>query len=275
MNEIRKTGLREVLLAVEESCKHLGVDFYIIGALARDIWFSAEDVAVRGTKDVDLAAFVADHRQYQKLKERLIGVHKFNESKNNAFVLFAANGIQIDILPFGALEVQDGVAVEVKDLNQIKVNGFKEVYEASVREVRVLDGKDYKVATLPGIVLLKLIAFDDRPEQRENDPLDILIIIEHYFNLQSDLIYDSHNDLFGDDQVTLKMIVARVIGREIRKPLQQNEKLKTRVIKILEEHIALAEKSKFILRMASIPYIEIELCVSYLKEILAGIKEEK
>lgn len=275
LSEIRETGLRDVLIAVEESCKHLEVDFYIIGALARDIWFSVEGLAVRGTKDVDLAMLVANHEQYMKLRERLINVHKFNESKNNAFVLFAPNGIQIDVLPFGAIEVQDGVAVEGKELNQIKVNGFLEVYEASVQEVRVLEDREYKVATLPGIVLLKLIAFDDRPEQRENDPPDILTIIEYYFDLQSDLIYDEHNDLFGDEKITLKMIAARVIGREMRKPLEENAKLKTRVIKILEDHIVLAEKSKFILRMASVPFIEIELCVIYLKEILVGIEEDR
>lgn len=126
--------------------------------------------------------------------------------------------MQIDILPFGQLEVDDGVAVEGEGLNRIKVNGFKEVYLASVEYVYVLKDKQFKVATLPGIFLLKLIAFDDRPDQRPNDPEDCVQIIQNFFNLQSDIIYGHHNDLFGNDDQPLELISARVIGREMRNP---------------------------------------------------------
>lgn len=273
LSEIRETSLKEALLAVEESCMHFDVDFYIIGALARDIWFAEDDISVGGTKDVDLAALVSAQDQFQNLKSRLINDHKFKESANNAFVLFAPNGIQIDILPFGALEVEDGVAVDGKGMNHIKVNGFKEVYEASIKEIKVLENKTYKVATLPGIVLLKLIAYDDRPEQRGKDPLDILTIIEHFFDLQSDLIYDSHNDLFGDEEFSKQKISCRVIGREMRSALAVNAELKTRVLRILDEHIEKAEKSNFIHRMISEGKYSVDECADFLKKIKTGTNQ--
>lgn len=273
LSEIKNTTLPQVLLAVEESCKHLAIDFYIIGALARDIWFDKEGVKVAGTKDVDFAVFVTDQHQFEQLKERLIASHNFVASKTNAFVLFAPNKIQIDILPFGAIEVEGGVEVAGEGLKRIKVNGFREVYHASVQEVKVLEGKDYKVVTLPGIVLLKLISFDDRPDEREKDPIDILGIIEHFFDLQSDLIYEVHNDLFGNDNDSLQKISARVIGREMRTALQSNEKLKVRIVNILDRHVQTAEKGAFVARMLSTGKYSVQEYLDFLTEIKNGIND--
>ena len=272
LDEREESPLKEVLLAVDQCCLELDIDFYILGALARDIWFTEQQIAARGTKDLDFAMLVRETGLFLQLKELLAKKHDFVTVKDNQFALIAPNKMQIDILPFGALEVEDGVTVEGEGLNRIKVNGFKEVYLESVREAYVLDGKSFKVATLPGIFLLKLIAFDDRPDQRQNDPVDCLSIIEKFFELQSDLIYENHNDLFGDDG-PLILISARVIGREMRKPLGENADLKARVVGILKGHIDLREKSSFILQMASYAYLATEECALYLEGVLTGIQD--
>ncbi|HEY8935046.1 MAG TPA: hypothetical protein VIM65_07485 [Cyclobacteriaceae bacterium] len=272
LNESRESTLKEVLLAVDECCIELGIDFYILGALARDVWFTEKGIPASGTKDVDFAVFLSETEQFSQLKERLMQKHEFVTVKGNEFVLLAPNKMQIDVLPFGKLEVEDGVTVKGEGLTKIKVNGFKEVYLQSVMDAYVLEGKKFKVATLPGIFLLKLIAFDDRPDQRQNDPVDCLSIIENFFELQSDLIYDYHNDLFGDDR-PLEQISARVIGREMRKPLSENSDLKVRITEILKDHVKLKEKSSFILQMASYAYLATEDCTLYLGEVLNGIQD--
>lgn len=48
-----------------------------------------------------------------------------------------------------------------------------EVYQSGTEEVEMETGHNFKIATLPSIVLLKLIAFDDRPEKRSKDARDI------------------------------------------------------------------------------------------------------
>ena len=281
ISKINSNQLREVLPVVDQCCRQLQIDFYIIGALAKEIWFAAEGIVTGGTKDVDFAIFVSDEHQFYQLKSALIDSHGFHQAKENSFVLFAPNKTQIDILPFGSLEVENGVTVAGQGLTKIKVNGFKEVYLESVQEVKLLDDKLYKIATLPGIVLLKLVAFDDRPEQRGKDPLDCMAIIENYFNLQSDLIWDHHNDLFDDDR-PLVLFASRVIGREMRKPLLENAQLMNRVVGILERHISFRERSPFIAQIARMAgdsdhagAMTIEDYVSCLSEILMGIKEEQ
>lgn len=162
LDDIRDSRLKEILLVVDQCCLNLGIDFYILGALARDVWFTKHGIAASGTKDVDFAVLLSEVDQFYQLKEKLITDYKYTPGKDNEYVLMAPNSFQIDILPFGAIEIDDGVVVEGEDLRKIKVNGFKEVYLTSVKQVYVLEDKIFKVATLPGIFLLKLIAFDDQ-----------------------------------------------------------------------------------------------------------------
>lgn len=223
LDEITDQRLHDVLKTVNTCCEKLRIDFYLLGALARDVWFKQQQIAASGTKDVDFAVFINETQQFSNLKTALIEVCGYTQSKNNQFVLIAPNGFTIDVLPFGAIEIEDGVAVEGERLAKIKVTGFKEVYLTAVRPVFIFDDQETKVATLPGIVLLKLIAFDDRPEQRYNDPIDCISIIKNYFAIESDLIYNEHNDLFGEPNRELETIAARVIGREMRSLLLKTQ----------------------------------------------------
>jgi predicted nucleotidyltransferase len=100
-------------------------------------------------------------------------------------------------------------------------------------------------------VLLKLIAFDDRPEHRTKDVRDIANIINHFIDLQADLIYGNHVDIFEDekDQRTVQDISAIVIGREIKQICSSNNSLLERIQNILKVYIRLEESSSFLRNM--------------------------
>lgn len=53
-----------------------------------------------------------------------------------------------------------------------------------------IEKKIANIPPLPGMVVLKLIAWSDRPEERDNDLSDILRIIQHYYNLNWDEIVE-------------------------------------------------------------------------------------
>lgn len=271
LNSLREEGMKELFDAVENACKSLNIDFYMIGAMAREIWFSKEGKSYRNTKDVDFAVYISQEGQYKALKENLISAHGFSESKGNSFVLFSPKGFQIDLLPFGAIEVENGVEIKIQGLSNI-VTGFKEVYEEATNPVKLETEHEFKIATLPGIVLLKLIAYDDRPEHRKSDITDITNIIQHFFDLESEMIFNNHNDLF-DDTVELHTIAARVIGREMAKPLIKNENLYKRITSILNRAIK-EEKSSILLLMAEKGVYTIEDGKNLLNEILTGIQEK-
>ncbi|MCS6973974.1 MAG: nucleotidyl transferase AbiEii/AbiGii toxin family protein [Cyclobacteriaceae bacterium] len=278
MNNISNPFLNEFhdeFQVIEKCCKDLRIDFYVIGAIAKQIWFFREKISTSRTKDIDFAVFITNEEQFSELKTRLIEHYQFRDSKDNPFVLHSPNNKQIDILPFGQLEVEDGVIVPGKGLSKIKVNGLKEVYLESVVEVKIFEQNTLKIATLAGIFLLKLIAFDDRPEFRGKDLDDCVEIILHYFELEIELIYESHYDLFGyyyPDQN--KLLGARVLGREISKPIAKNDDLTKRITEILQMHIDLGVKSEFISKMTQSGKLDVKTCKNCLIEILNGIHDK-
>lgn len=70
--------------------------------------------------------------------------------------------------------------------------GFKEVLQEAVPVY--IEEKIANIPPLPGMVILKLIAWSDRPEERGDDLPDILNIIEHYYDLAWDEIVNTHHD---------------------------------------------------------------------------------
>jgi predicted nucleotidyltransferase len=84
------------------------------------------------------------------------------------------------------------------------------VYEVRTESVE-MGNQAFRVCTLAGIVLLKFISYDDRPEHRSKDIIDIGAILLHYFDIVEDDIYQNHNDLFSDDEFDITLTAAWVI----------------------------------------------------------------
>ncbi len=270
---LQRSELREVFDAVEEAFSRLGIDYYVIGALARDIWYSKENKLSRATRDADFAILVGTEAQFEEVKEYLKNKKDFQDSKGNLYVLFSPNGYQVDMLPFGAIEIDEKVQIRGTGLTSISVNGFSEVYNSGTAEVQLDTGHHFKVASLSSIVLLKLIAYDERPEQRAKDDRDIGSIIEHYFELQAEHIYEHHSDLFTETEknIELQEIAAITIGREIKATIGENSALLQRVKTILEREIRLAEKSSFIINMIAEVKTNVEEAIKRLHNILQAL----
>ncbi len=263
---------KNMLVVLEVALKEFGIDFYVIGAVANDIIFSVGGIPIRGTKDVDFAVYINDHDQYQLIRNYLIKNYQFSESNENAFSLISRDGHILDILPFGNIEVEDGVAIEGQGLMNIKVNGLKEIYESGLEEVETEQGNSFKTASLASIILLKLIAFDDRPENRGNDPGDVAYMINNYFNLNDSKIFEYHNDLFGGDE-SLEIISSTVIGREIKLTLVKNAALFKRTISIIDNHIRQEENSQFVKSMIGDYCDTINMAIDWFKSIKNGISD--
>jgi len=273
LNEIREGELKEVFSAIEQAFKAISTDFYIIGAVARDVWYAKGNKSFRRTRDVDFAVLVGSQEEYLAVRKYLKEHYNFQETTQNAFVMFAPGNIQVDILPFGEIEINDGIDFKGQGLTSINVNGFSEVYQSGTTNIELQTGHHFKIATLPSIVLLKLIAFADRPEHRTKDARDIANILEHFFDLQADLIYGKHVDLFEDenDQRSLQDISAIVIGREIKQICAGNLQLLERIQKILKTHIELAENSPFIRNMVEETKKDVGQCIQWLDNIRSSL----
>jgi predicted nucleotidyltransferase len=270
LSDIREGELKEVFDALEEAFHAKQIDFYLIGALARNIWYSRGSKGFRTTKDLDFAVMISNKEDYEAVRSYLIAHKGFRATKGNSFIMISPAGVEIDILPFGEIEIDDDIKLSETGLTSIKINGFMEVYQAGTEEVLLKTGHNFKVATLPAIVMLKLIAYDDRPEIRLKDARDVINILTHYFDLQAEMIYEHHADLFGEDEGSLSEVSTIVIGREMKRIVADNLNLYERLIGILTRQIELKENSAFIRNMVNETNSNMEEIIGLLKSLLNG-----
>lgn len=270
---LRQERLQNVFIALENAFRSLSIDFYLVGALARDTWLAQNGIRALGTKDVDIAVFIANEHKFEELKEFLIEKEGFTKSINWN-VLFDRHGQQIDLLPFGAIDMDGKKLIGRQDLIYRDVSGFKEVYENAIEEVEFEGLYQFKVSTLAGIVILKLIAYDDRPEMRSNDIKDIGFILSHYFDLESDLIYESHADLFSDEGNSLEQIAARVLGRQMQAIIDKNRLLKGRIEDILQKGTVPSTENRMAIWLLNAKITTIEQAIGLIGEVITGLNEE-
>lgn len=227
----------EMLTEMSTVCAKFGIDFYLVGAIARDIHlFANEELSSkRRTKDVDLAIAISDQGQYNQIKTSLIETGFFESHESETIKLIYKKGIEVDLLPFGAIEQQDRYVHLTDPTFVLNMPGFTEIYPF-VQDYDIGNGQIIKVCTIEGIILLKLIANDDRPE-RTKDIADIEHLIQSYFDINDDDIYTFHYDILElydtNDNDYIQLVCSRLIGRKIAQILSQSLELGNRVKKIL------------------------------------------
>ncbi|MHA4736802.1 hypothetical protein [Dyadobacter sp. MSC1_007] len=271
--------LKPVFDTVEKAMDRLGIDYYLIGALARGIWFKRSQINSRVTKDVDFAILVGSEQEYETVKTYLVENEGYVRLRGNAYVLVSPEKHQVDLLPFGDIASSGSMLIEGQSMTKIGVAGMQEVYQRGTENVEFQTGNTFKAATIASIALLKLIAYDDRPEARQKDAIDIGNIVHHFFDMHTEMIYEGHLDLFADqDELNSGKrwessdIGAVVLGREISRIARGNEALHERLTRILSDEIVFGEESRFIRLIARDRGMEIQQVIASLGEVLWGLE---
>ncbi len=255
---------------IDEIMQARSTPYYLIGvsAIALELLKSGVKPS-RGTKDIDFAIMISSLEQYEEIISE-IGKKGFKKVRAPWTVYSDEYNVAIDILPFGEIEQRDTIQFN-KRYSDLHVLGFKEIMseptEAKVEE------KSVKIPPLPGMVLLKLVAWSDRPEERDNDLYDILRIIEHYYDRAFEEIADHHYTLLDEDD-HLK-VAARVLGRQARKYLEKSEQLKTRILAVLEQNLEDPEKSKIARHWIRGRDWDIMYAQEILEELRTGLTENE
>ena len=274
--------MNAAMAALQRAFDHFGINFYLIGAVARDIWMTQiyAEPDRRTTKDLDLAVFINDTAEYDALLTWLVEQQGFARTQSSAFCLLypSATGsghVAVDLMPFGAIADEAGdVYFSGRGMERISTVGFTEVL-AEAATMATPTGQQWRVVTLPGIVVLKLVAWQDRPE-RGKDADDIWNLLEVYFKLVQEEIYTSHLELLNEeetpDTTNLMLLVgARVLGRHVRQLLTGGPVL-TRLLSLLAGQLALGEQSPMA-RTMSRQGPEISTCLTTLAALRAGMED--
>lgn len=277
---LQPAGLGAAMAALQRGFAHFGIDFYIIGAVARDIWLTQiyDEPDRRTTKDLDLAVFIHDTAEYEALQAWLIEQEGFVLAQSSAFCLLypsAPGNVTVDLMPFGAIADEAGdVYFSGRGMERISTVGFTEVL-AEATTVTIPTGEQWRVVTLPGIVVLKLVAWQDRPE-RGKDAVDVWNLLAVYFDLVTNDVYATHLDLLTEEETpdtsNLTLLVgARVLGRQVQQ-LLAGRPVQARLLALLADQLRLGEASP-LARAMSRQGPEIATCLAALQALRTGIEE--
>jgi predicted nucleotidyltransferase len=228
-----------VLTSLQGACDDLGVALFVIGALARDLHLQhLNDIDVpRRTRDVDVAVAVDGWESYAGLRDRLITEYNFTDEDPKQRIR-SLEGVQVDLVPFGRIADSNGrIKFPPDDRPEMTVLGLEEARRTAV-SVAFDSGGTVDVVSLPGLGLLKLIAWDERPRERAHDAQDLCFILRTYFDVELDTIVERHGDLFDEDDFNRPLVSARAYGRMVASLLRQNDALREHVVHILERETA-------------------------------------
>ena len=217
----------EMLTALEKGLTKYNIDFYLVGTdNATDILYTTAINTMsfdRVTANIEFTFFINDKNVYVDLREYLINTEGFSHYKADGFSLTWKNSIKVDLIPFAEIEVKPSKVLF--GLTSLKI-GIDEIYNFGLTKVvKIKEKHCFKVCSLPGIIILKLINYQENPRTRHDDIKDISQILNHFFDMYAYEIYKKHNDLFDNHDINLQLIAGRVIGRDMRKITELNDEL--------------------------------------------------
>jgi predicted nucleotidyltransferase len=274
--------MNAAMAALQRGFVRFGVDFYIVGAVARDIWLTQMyGMPERSmTRDLDLAIFINNTDEYETLKMWLIEHEEFTQDVNSDFCLHyhgedKLNNVVVDLMPFGAIADETGNVYFGNGEEYISMAGFAEVLSAAPI-MATQAGEQWRVVSIPGIVVLKLLAWQDRPERGKDIP-DIWNLLEIYYQLIEDEIFELHNDLFGENEMVsttdyLTLIGVRVMGRKIRE-LVAGSLVQRRLIDLLDNELTLTS-SNSLSNALSKQGLSLEMSLAIINALRAGILDD-
>ncbi|MGM0587268.1 MAG: hypothetical protein ACQETE_02525 [Bacteroidota bacterium] len=262
---------REVFELIDDVLKNRGIPYYLIGVSAIALELLNKGIKpARGTKDIDFAIMISSLDQFEGVVDDL-EKEGFNKVEAPWTLVHPEYDVVVDLLPFGEIEEKNAVGFNER-YTDLHVLGFKEVMKDS-REYEIED-RVVHVPPLPGMVILKLVAWSDRPEDRGNDPYDILRVIEHYNDLEYETNMVEHYDLIPEEgEFDERMFSARILGRKAKAYLEESKELEARIFEVLDDNTVQATGSRIAKSWSGQKGWELEYCMSLLEEFKKGLFE--
>jgi predicted nucleotidyltransferase len=152
--------------------------------------------------------------------------------------------------------------------------GFHEAYDNSV-EIRIADDLVVKVASLAGLALMKIVAWDDR--RFERDAQDLGLIMRHYLDAgNQDRVYSGQGDCFDllNEEFDYEKASARILGRDVGRLLTETSRLI--VERVLSEEFdqkSIEALAKVMIRNQANYHGDYDLALAMLAELRTGLRE--
>jgi predicted nucleotidyltransferase len=247
-----ESSLISALLEIKKIADGLKIDFFVIGATARDIIMQLlyKVKAPRMTKDIDIAVCVANWEEYKALTDALLAKGEF--LKGTQIQRYDFKGTFIDIIPFGDISGRDNTISWPPDHETIMCTvGFMDVYKNSITfRLNSEPVLDIKLATIPGLAIMKLLAWNETYPTRQKDAEDLLFIMHNYQDAGiEDRLYKNETSLLQEEEFDNELAGIRLLGRDMAR-ISNSDTAKA-VMEILVLETGEDSRYKLVSQMAS------------------------
>lgn len=264
---------------VTDVAAYRGIPFFVVGATARDmiLTYGYGIRTIRATYDIDLGVQVPDWQQYEMLKQGLIATNRFNSTSETQRLLYKDN-LVIDIIPFGSIANSENSLSWPPD-HETKMNiiGFEESYQYSLT-VRVSSAPilDVRFASLAGLAVMKILAWNDKYPERDGDAKDLALLMRTYLDAGNDeRLINEESDLIENMDFDYVRAGARLLGRDMAAMVKPATKKV--IIDILDRETGEQNRYRLIediMRGSAILIEGFEELLHLLEEMKAGILDK-
>jgi predicted nucleotidyltransferase len=267
----------EALYLLKGIADSFGIPFFVVGAFSRDLilkhGFGIEPR--RKTGDIDLGVEVANWKQFEKLKESLIATGQFSPTRDKHRL--RCGTILIDILPFGPITDKDKkISWPPEHEIIMSMVGFEEAYEYSITFRLSSDTElDIKLASLPGLAIMKLIAWKEKYPNRKRDAEDLLLIMDKYEEAgNSERLYEEDLPLLQEERFDTRLAGTRLLGRDMAKISDQRTiQIVKDILDAETEELSQYKLATDMIRESGIPDLRFDEILAQLAKLKQGIVE--
>lgn len=178
-----ESDLKKAVEEVAAVAAELKLDIALVGALMGEVTpeIEADYPRFRRTNDADFGICVKDWPTFKRLRDELLG-RKFKPDAHIEHRLHRGDAM-VDLIPYGTRIAPGGRLVWPESEFKMTVTGFEEAC-AAARESVSSTAFPVPVITVPGFILLKVIAYLDRKSQGRDkyrdDAKDIAYWLHNY-----------------------------------------------------------------------------------------------
>jgi predicted nucleotidyltransferase len=222
-------AFQDALERLSEALHRQGLHHFLIGGQAMERLFRAARMdAPRTTEDIDMAVRSPTLDAFRTALQEL-EKEGFTASELPYRWIKMPEGMAFDLIPYGPWTRK-----EEADLGNVvlSVKGMRLVGERAF-QVLEWNGAQVPVVTVEGLLILKWIAWQERPEHRIKDLQDSAHLLVRYWDLHETLIYATYTDVFADDPFDTRTAGVRVCGRRLGNILADEPDLRRNMVEFL------------------------------------------
>lgn len=215
-------GKQAVLTIMDRVARLMNLQYFVVGATARDIlMYHLHGFPLnRASPDIDFAMAIGSWPAFEALRAAFLDEPSFRRDAKIPHRLHyspaVGEGFPVDLVPFGGVEISPAQVAWPPDMAIVmNVVGYAEALDSAVT-VHIADHCEVPVASIPGLVMTKLIAWLDRGQSNPKDAVDFRYLLENYATAGNvDRLYGEELPLLAACDYAFERAGPRLLGMDI------------------------------------------------------------